>query len=263
MFITVYVALFVPEKDPELVRILEEEKAHKRAEKRQKRKETSPTSPGSPDLVDSDDEEEPIPDISQTFAILKDVISNKNIQYFFFFMIICRAPVKLEANLAQIYLTNDLGFPKEDLSIIQVLCTPINILAAFAMSYIGGNRPFYYTFWCILAEVIVSSYLILVLLYTFPEKDQMTGNTKLHVTICFFLTEFVQNCEFVMSFAIICKLCDKRVSGIHLTLLGSLSNFGEFFHKFYLFRMVDVFGIFGPQVILSISVLLIMLFNGG
>jgi len=177
-------------------------------------------------------------------------------------MIVCKAPVKLEANLAQVYITNDLGFPKEDLSAIQMVCAPINILAAFAMSYIGGDRPFYYTFWTLLASVIVSTYLILVLLYNFPEKDQITPSTNLHVTICFFLTEFVQNCEFVMSFAIICRLCDKRVSGIHMTLLGSLSNFGEFFHKFYLFRMVDVFGIFGPQVILSTCVLTLMFFKG-
>jgi len=68
----VYLAFFVPEKDPELVRILEEEKESKRVEKRQKRKEGE-MSPDSP-RIDSDEDEEPVPDISQTFAILRDVI---------------------------------------------------------------------------------------------------------------------------------------------------------------------------------------------
>jgi hypothetical protein len=47
-------------------------------------------------------------------------------------------------------------------------------------------------------------------------------------------------------FAIMMKIADKRIAGMHITLLGVLSNMSEFVHKFYLFQMVEALGIFVP-----------------
>jgi len=49
---------------------------------------------------------------------------------------------------------------------------------------------------------------------------------------------------FTTSNAVIYKVTDKRIAGIHITLLASMTNWAQFLHKFYLFSLVDLFGIF-------------------
>merc|ERR1712166_71988 len=61
--------------------------------------------------------------------------------------------------------------------------------------------------------------------------------------------------------AVIYKIVDKRIAGVHITLLASMTNWAQFLHKFYLFKLVDAFGIFTPQLVLSaigITVMLVM-----
>ena len=48
------------------------------------------------------------------------------------------------------------------------------------------------------------------------------------------------------------KVTDKRISGIHVTMLAALSNFSYFIHNFYVYALVERFGIFGPQAFLSV-----------
>lgn len=58
------------------------------------------------------------------------------------------------------------------------------------------------------------------------------------------------------------KITDKRISAIHITLLVVLNNLSEFMHKFYIFHIVDMFGIFLPQAILSSLAILMLVFFG-
>lgn len=60
------------------------------------------------------------------------------------------------------------------------------------------------------------------------------------------LTELTGNFWFTTNFAIVMKIIDKRIAGIHITLLASLTNYVQFCHKFYIFELVDRFGIFLP-----------------
>lgn len=60
------------------------------------------------------------------------------------------------------------------------------------------------------------------------------------------VTELVSNFEFVTSYALMIKITDKRISGIHVTLLAVLNNLASLVHKLYIFYMVDMIGIFIP-----------------
>lgn len=42
------------------------------------------------------------------------------------------------------------------------------------------------------------------------------------------------------------KYTDKRISGIHVTVLAAMYNLCEFLHKTYIFKLIDMFGIFAP-----------------
>ena len=63
--------------------------------------------------------------------------------------------------------------------------------------------------------------------------------------------ELIDNFWFTTSFAVITKIVDKRVAGIHITLLASITNLSQFSHKFYIFSLVQKFGIFYPQMVLG------------
>ncbi len=46
-------------------------------------------------------------------------------------------------------------------------------------------------------------------------------------------------------------ICDKRVAGIYITLLATVSNMTGYIHKFYLFWAVEKFGLFWSQGVIS------------
>ena len=87
----------------------------------------------------SDDEQEEEPDLRQTFAIFWDVITNRNLQIWFLYNVACKGAASINNNVTEVYLTNDLGFPKENFSIIKVVCTPLNIMFAFVSGYLSSS----------------------------------------------------------------------------------------------------------------------------
>lgn len=57
-------------------------------------------------------------------------------------------------------------------------------------------------------------------------------------------------------FALTFLICDKRISGLYITLLATLSNLSYSFHSFYIFYIVDYLGIFLTQAITGALVLI-------
>jgi len=60
-----------------------------------------------------------------------------------------------------------------------------------------------------------------------------------------------------VSFAVVFKICDKRVAGLYITLLATISNLSAYVHKLYMFTVVEKIGIFWTQGIVIVIVLLI------
>ena len=79
----------------------------------------------------------------------------------------------------------------------------------------------------------------------------MTVWTTVHVTVVFLVSDLVQNFEFVTAFGILLKCTDKRISGIHVTVLAALYTQCEFLHKIYIFKLIDMFGIYYPQMVIA------------
>lgn len=105
--------------------------------------------------------------------------------------------------------------------------------------------------------MIMSVYNIFVVLGTFPtdqESQQSFGNL-LHYGIFEMVQDLSQNLRFVTMFQILFKITDKRIAGIHITLMASLTNQCSFIHKLYIFKLVDKFGIFYPQAAISVVAL--------
>lgn len=76
------------------------------------------------------------------------------------------------------------------------------------------------------------------------------------MTVVTLIADLVGNFEFVTAFGILMKYTDKRISGIHVTVLAAMYNLCEFLHKLYVFKLIDNFGIYYPQIVIaSIAVL--------
>jgi len=73
-----------------------------------------------------------------------------------------------------------------------------------------------------------------------------------HVTIVHLLGDLISEFEFVTAFGILLRFTDKRLSGIHVTVLAAMYNIGSFLHKLYIFKLIDVFGIFKPQIVIGV-----------
>ena len=70
----------------------------------------------------------------------------------------------------------------------------------------------------------------------------------------------LENLAFTTDFAIVIRITDKNLAAIHIAVLASLTNFTEFSHKFYTFRLIDAYGIFIPQMVLGSASLAIALY---
>mmetsp|Transcript_36919 Transcript_36919/g.48527 ORF Transcript_36919/g.48527 Transcript_36919/m.48527 type:complete len:174 (-) Transcript_36919:114-635(-) len=134
---------------------------------------------------------------------------------------------------------------------IQLICTPLNIFFAFVSGYLASGKPFPLQSNNLLLGLLINTYSVLVLLATFPAKEDFTVWTTVHVTVVTLLTDLIGEFEFVTAFGILLKYTDKRISGIHVTVLAAMYNMSSFLHKLYIFKLVDLFGIFYPQAVIS------------
>jgi len=110
---------------------------------------------------------------------------------------------------------------------VKVISAPANIICSFLSGYFSQDKPFTFVFQVTLFYALASSYSILVLIRNFPKDPELQSSPQnlLHMTVVALATELIGNFWFTTNFAIIMKIIDKRIAGIHITLLASLVNF--------------------------------------
>lgn len=114
------------------------------------------------------DEEEFQPRIGEIGFIFKDLLTNPNTIRWFSYMTLANCVSAISNSIFEVYLTNELGMPKENLSMMKVLFTPLNILLAFFSSYFAAKTPFYGVRLANIAEIFLYTYGIFVILGCFP-----------------------------------------------------------------------------------------------
>lgn len=78
----------------------------------------------------------------------------------------------IENTMATVYMTNDLKFSREKLSSIKVISVPANFLATFLSSYLSTERPFSLMVNITYLSIFTSSYIVFVMLGTFPTDQE-------------------------------------------------------------------------------------------
>jgi hypothetical protein len=80
----------------------------------------------------------------------------------------------------------------------------------------------------------------------------MSNLNLIHMASVMLFNELLGNLWFTCANAICLVIADRRIAGMHVTLLTSITNQAQFAHKFYLFKLVDSFGLFQPMFCLTV-----------
>ena len=127
--------------------------------------------------------------------------------------------------MSSVYLTSELGFSKERLSFINLALGPCEMLTTILSSYLAAERPFNVLYKITLFQIFAKSYMLLVLCQTFPARPELQTDAHIwHMAVVKMLVDLSDNVQFVIMFAIVSKVVDKRITGMHITLLASLIN---------------------------------------
>lgn len=89
-----------------------------------------------------------------------------------------------------------------------------------------------------------STYTILILFGFFPTESAPSYATIAHVIILSIISTIASSCLDTANFSVIFQICDKRVSGVYITLLATVSNLSMYVHKLYIFQLVEYIGLF-------------------
>ena len=196
--------------------------------------------------------------MSQVPRILIDVLKNRNTLIFIGFLFLTKASCVINANMGSVYLTSELGFPKERLSFINVVLGPLEIITTLLSSYFAADRPFAVLWKMTLFQIFINSYMVLYVLQNFPKSTELQTDADVwHLAIVKMLVDLAENVHFVIMFAIVSKVVDKRITGMHITLLASLINQTTFAHKFYIYELAERFDLFVPQTYICVVSLIV------
>jgi len=140
--------------------------------------------------------------VRMTFGIFMDALKNKNVQTFFLYILVARISTSLYQEVGTLYLTSDLGYPKENLSIVKVVVCPINIFLAGYSGALTKQAPFYYLFCVLISFSCVAFYAVFVLFATMPtdRDEQKSSFVYSHVIVVFTLIELLNSLEWTVMF---------------------------------------------------------------
>jgi len=86
---------------------------------------------------------------------------------------------------------------------MRVVSTPLSILLAAKAGGLGSSKPFPIVAYCMLFGMLISTYNVLVLLATFPAKEDISYWTSMHVMAVSLVSDLVSGFEFVTAFGIL------------------------------------------------------------
>jgi Na+/melibiose symporter-like transporter len=121
---------------------------------------------------DNDEEEELTVMPNQIFGILKDIVLNKNLLYYFAFVLLTGPSFQFNAKVSQLYLTDELKFSRASVQQIRLLSTPANLICSVLSGYFASARPFTFFYWISVISLVFASYSILINIRYFP-TDQV------------------------------------------------------------------------------------------
>ena len=129
----------------------------------------------------------------------------------------------------------------------------MEIVFSFVSGYLSSAKPFSFGYNMHIICSLLSTYTILILFGFFPtdKADIESTWTIVHVCGLSLLQTLAHSCLDTGNFSAIFQICDRRIAGVYITLLATVSNLSSYVHKLYLFTLVDYLGLFWTQGLIS------------
>lgn len=85
-----------------------------------------------------------------------------------------------------------------------------------------------------------------------PSKEEMTIWTTIHVGLTFIIKNTELTFMGTCAFSQYGKMSDKRITSLYIALMTSLAHMTELVNKLHIYWIIENYGIFVPQAILSL-----------
>jgi hypothetical protein len=135
-------------------------------------------------------------------------------------------------------------------SMMTAVTFPMQIVLTFLISKKVYDDPFKYLYYSQFFKILISLLYVNLLLYNY---DQVMAYGSWVFDISLFIVIFIQTLantvESACRFAQYNKLCDTEVAGTHITMFTSLDNLTKAIPSLYIYRLVDNYQMFMPNLI--------------
>ena len=131
------------------------------------------------------------------------------------------------------------GLPETYFGILAVIQLPIELAVSISVGYLCRKyselRIFYYGFVIKLASCILAT----AVLYTLSSDEPIDTAYFGVIIVITVLSSIGSNFMYVSIFAFVTKIADRSMGGTFITLLATLTNFGNTWPKFFVFILID------------------------
>ena len=188
--------------------------------------------------------------LTKMLKISVGLMMNKNMILLVSFFVAERCFASISYFMGRLYLLDELNYSQEKLSFLTLILFPLNITVSLVVAKISNTRPLMFYYVCQFIQLAASLVIINVVYFNFADIQSSSPFLLDSLLFCFlFVMEFTEISIFTTRFAFINKICDINVAATHVTLFASLANFAQMIPRIYTYKIVDMFGIFTPNLI--------------
>lgn len=195
-------------------------------------------------------EEHEITSLIEITKISYKLATNKNMMWLTAFFICEKLVCSFSIFIAKIYLLDELNYSQEKFSFITLLLFPLNMFINVLIAKFSNERPLSFYYICKFIYLGVSLFVINITFYNYTSIETLSpALLDVMLFICFMMLDFTYMSSFTTRFAFANRVCDVNVAATHVTIIASLSNLAMTIPKTFTYKIVDLYGVFTPNLI--------------
>jgi len=195
-------------------------------------------------------EKDQIRSVKILFKAIKGFVFNKNMLLINIFWLSTLVFSTFTLRIGTVYLLEELNYSQSKYSVISFLTFVLEILLSFCFSNLIYKYPFKVLYIGAFLTQLFDFIFTNVILYNFNEI-QSYGTTTLD--LCLFtsmlMNSLITTAYFSAKVAVTNQIADPKLGSVHVTLLFSFHNLCRMVPQTYIYKLVDLYGLFLPNLI--------------
>jgi MFS transporter, PAT family, solute carrier family 33 (acetyl-CoA transportor), member 1 len=206
------------------------------------------------------EEQDQIRSLGKMLHIVKNFVINKNMLLLNFLWLSIAMFGSFTFWIGNVYLLDEMKYSQAKYAFICFLIFPWDVLFSLLFSEKIFEKSFQVYYVISYFNQILSLVFTNIVLYYFNDILNYSESVlDISLFLLLLLRSLVHTASVNAQIAINNKIADPKIGAVHITLLFSFKNFCEIIPTFYLYRAVDLYGLFGPNLIGSVLTLMILI----